>query len=661
MPDLNRILSAKAPLTLSAIVRGAQPLVLADLARAAKGRAVFIAPDDAAMRAIADAAQFFAPELEVVEFPAWDCLPYDRSSPALSVSAKRLAALHRLQTVQNGPQLFVTTANAVTQRVLTPFRIRESVRMLKPGTEIARETLIGLLQRQGYSRTDTVADAGEFAVRGSIFDIYPSGLDQGLRLDFFGDELESLRLFDPNTQRSTGTLEGHLLLPASEALIDDDTVKRFRSRYREKFGANATSDPLYQAVSDGRRLAGMEHWLPLFEERLVTLFDHFDANDLVLVESGATSAADERFKDIADYFATRSETSGTSAGSYRPLEPASLYLTHEEWDGHLAEWPVHRTDAFARPESDKVIDFGFSNARDFAPERARGDNAYEAAAKHLHGVAKKGRKALIAAYSKGSRARISSILGEAAAPEPKLADNWQEALGLAAKGVPVALVLPLESGFANDDLEIVTEQDILGDRLVRRKKRRKDADAFLAELAALTPGDLVVHMDHGIGRYEGLQSIPVGKSPHDCVMLTYAGGDKLYIPVENLEVLSRYGSAEETVPLDRLGGEAWQKRKSRLKERIREIAHELLKTAAQRALRQAPTFSPEGSAFDQFVDRFPWEETDDQEAAIGDVLEDLSSGKPMDRLVCGDVGFGKTAVAMRAAFVAAMSGVQVAV
>ena len=660
MPDLNKILSARSPLTLSSVARGAQPLVLADLARAAKGRAVFIAPDEAAMRSIVDAAQYFAPELDVIEFPAWDCLPYDRASPALSVSARRLSALHRLQAKAGGPQLLVTTINGALQRVLTPFRIRESVRLLKPGMEIGRESLIALLQRQGYSRTDTVADAGEFAVRGSIFDIFPSGLEGGLRLDFFGDELETLRLFDANTQRSTGVVEQHLLLPASEALLDEDSVKRFRTRYREMFGANATSDPLYQAVSDGRRLAGMEHWLPLFEDRMDTLFDHLAPEDLVLIDNAAQGATDERLADIADYFAARTDTSGKAPGSYRPLKPDALYLSRVEFDRNVAGLPIHRTDIFAQPDSANVVDFGFSSGRDFAPERARGDNVYEAAGKFLTGQAAQKRKAIIACYSNGSRARIAAIIGEAVRPGPVLADNWQEALGLAAKGSPVALVLPLETGFSNRDIELVTEQDLLGDRLVRRKKRRKSADAFLAELAALTPGDLVVHMEHGIGRYEGLQSIPVGKSPHDCVMLVYHGGDKLYVPVENIDVLSRYGSESDGVSLDRLGGEAWQKRRSRLKERIREIAHELLRTAAQRALRQAPVLLPEQAAYDQFAERFPWQETEDQEAAIDDVLGDLAEGKPMDRLVCGDVGFGKTEVALRAAFVAAMAGQQVA-
>ncbi|MES2492709.1 MAG: transcription-repair coupling factor [Pseudomonadota bacterium] len=662
MPDHSRILTARNPLTLASIARGAQPLVLADLARAAAisgNRTVFIAPDEAAMRGIAESAAFFAPELSVIDFPAWDCLPYDRASPALSVSARRLSALHRLQQKAAGPQLLVTTINAALQRVLTPFRIRESVRLLKPGMEIGRESLVTLLQRQGYSRTDTVVDAGEYAVRGSLFDIFPSGLEQGLRLDFFGDELETLRLFGPNTQRSTGTVDEHLLLPASEALLDDATTKRFRARYRENFGANSTTDPLYQAVSDGRRLAGMEHWLPLFEDRLETLFDHLRKGDLVLIDGAALGAEEERLADIADYHSARVQSSLKAPGAYRPLDPAQLYLTRDEFAGQLQAWPIHKADIFAQPEGAGVIDFGFASARDFAPERARGDNVYEAAATYLTGHAARGRKAIIAAYTAGSRARLASILGEAARPVPVFADTWQEALGVAAKGAPVALVLPLESGFANAELEVVTEQDILGDRLVRRKKRKKSADAFLAELAALTPGDLVVHMDHGIGRYEGLQSVPVGESPHDCVMLIYSGGDKLYIPVENIDVLSRYGSDSELVALDKLGGEAWQKRRAKLKDRIREIAGELLKVAAQRALKQAPVVVPDEHSYGPFVDRFPWDETEDQDRAIDDVLEDLGAGRPMDRLVCGDVGFGKTEVALRAAFVTAMAGQQV--
>ncbi|WP_417318180.1 transcription-repair coupling factor [Erythrobacter aureus] len=660
MPDLSRILKADTPLTLAQVARGAQPLVMADLARASSGRAVFIAPDDAAMRGIVDAAAFFAPELEVIEFPAWDSLPYDRASPALSISARRLAALFRLQAGKAKAQLVVTTANAVLQRALTPFRIRESVREFKPGIEIGRESLSLLLQKQGYSRTDTVIDKGEYAVRGSIVDIFPSGMDEALRLDFFGDELESLRTFDPNTQMSTGRLDSHLLLPASEALLDEDSIKRFRGRYREMFGAHATQDPLYEAVSEGRRLAGMEHWLPLFEEKLTTLFDHLGKDDLVVIDQASLAAADERVRDVADYYEQRTAITGQTKGNYRPLEPDALYLKGEEFKQALASTPAHRATPFDEPESDSVVSFGFRSGRDFAPERARGDNVYPVLAEHLKTLSKTGKRPLLAAYSMGSRSRIASILEEAGTPV-QLADTWQEALGLSAKGKPAAMVLPIEASFANDEMELLTEQDILGDRLVRRKKKRKDADAFLAELQALSVGDLIVHTEHGIGKYLGLEPIPVGKSKHDCVQLEYRGGDKLFIPVENIDVLSRYGSSEEAVMLDRLSGEAWQKRRARLKERIREIAGELMQVAAQRALKKAPVLEVEDGAYNQFLDRFPWEETDDQERAIEDVLRDLESGKPMDRLVCGDVGFGKTEVALRAAFVAAMNGQQVAV
>ncbi len=660
MPDLNRILAARDPLTLSSLPRGSLPLVLADLARAAKRRAVFIAPDDAAMRAAAEAARFFAPEVEVIEFPAWDCLPYDRASPALTISAQRLAALHRLQHPGAAQQLLVTTAGAVLQRVLTPFRVRESVREFRIGTQIGHASLAALLVRQGYSRTDTVIDHGEFAVRGSIVDIFPSSLDAGLRLDFFGDELESLRLFDPATQRTVERIDSHLLLPASEALVDEDSIKRFRTRYRELFGANATQDPLYEAVSDGRRLAGMEHWLPLFEERLATLFDHLSKDDVVVIDQSALGAAEERLADIADYYEQRGRIASEKKGSYRPLAADALYLTRAELSAALAAAPAHRASGFAAEDGADTLDFGFRSGRDFAPERGRGENVYEAAAAHLKAVAKSGRKALFAAYSTGSARRIAAILEEAGAPTV-LADGWQQALGLAAKAKAAVVVLPLEHGFASDTLDLVTEADVLGDRLVRRKKKRRDSDAFLAELQALSRGDLVVHIEHGIGRYLGLEPIPVGKSQHDCVALEYAGGDKLFIPVENIDVLSRYGSSEQAVPLDRLGGEAWQRRRAKLKERITAIAGELMQVAAARALRQATVLAAEPSSLTQFTDRFPWSETEDQERAIAEVLADLESGRPMDRLVCGDVGFGKTEVALRAAFVAAMAGQQVAI
>ena len=610
------------------------------------------------MRALQDTVPVFAPEVEVLSFPAWDCLPYDRASPALRVMAERLATLGKLQAKRKGPQLLIATANAVTQRILTPFRIRQLTRRLAEGERIERDRLVALLQANGYQRTDAVHDAGEYAVRGSIVDLFPAGESEAIRLDFFGDEIETMRRFDPADQRTTGKSDAFTLMPASEALLDEDSIKRFRARYREQFGANATGDPLYQAISDGRRLAGMEHWLPLFEEKLATLFDHLGEHDVIVRDANTDGSLEARHEAIDDYFANREKAMVAEPGSYRPLAPSALYLATKEWRAAVEERPMHLATPFAQPESDKVIDFAVEGPRDFAPERAQNANVYEAVADHVAKLRKQQKKIVLASYSTGSRERLAGLLEDHGLKSLKLAESWQAALG--APTYVALIVLPLDHGFNAPEVAVLTEQDMLGDRLVRRKKRRKSADAFLAELAALTPGDLVVHMEHGIGRYEGLTSVMVGKAPHDCVALSYSGGDKLYVPVENIDVLSRYGGAGDTASLDKLGGEAWQRRKARMKERIREIAGELIKTAAVRATRAGQVAERDSSTFPQFVDRFPYEETDDQDRAIAEVLEDLESGKPMDRLVCGDVGFGKTEVALRAAFVAAMAGHQVA-
>jgi transcription-repair coupling factor (superfamily II helicase) len=658
---IDHIVTAKAPLTLSGAQPGFLPWLMTDLARAAATRAVYIAADDAAMRAMAETAAYFAPEVEVILFPAWDCLPYDRASPSLRATSERLFALAALQAKPKQPQLILTTVNAVTQRVLTRFRIRQLTARLERGTRIDLQRLSEMLTANGYVRTDSVADAGEFAVRGGLVDLFPSGEPHGIRLDFFGDEIETVRSFDPADQRTIAKMDGFTLLPASEALLDEAGIKRFRSRYREMFGATATGDPVYQAVSEGRRLSGMDHWLPLIEERMETLFDHIGEGALIVRDAGVESAAQARFDAVTDYHDNRQAAISAEPGSYRPIAADALYLTPKEWRGQIKSWPIHLATPFREPPSDSVIDFSIDPPRDFTPERTKGDNIYDAVAGHCTGLAHGGKGLIIACYSIGSRERLRGLFADHAMTDLSLVETWQEAQGIASMKRTALIVLALDNGFTTDRFAVLTEQDMLGDRLVRRAKRKKSADAFLAELASLTPGDLVVHNEHGIGRYEGLTQIPVSKAPHDCVALSYAGGDKLYVPVENIDVLSRYGSESDGVALDRLGGEAWQRRKARMKERIREIAGELIGIAAERALKSGAVAEVDGASYSEFCTRFPYQETDDQDRAIDDVLTDLAVGKPMDRLVVGDVGFGKTEIALRAAFVAAMSGMQVAI
>ena len=660
--DVRHVVEARRSLTLSSAPQGYLPWLMADLARAAKGRAVFVAADDASARALLDAVTFFAPELETIYLPAWDCLPYDRASPSLRVASDRLAALAALVQPSAKAQLLVTTVNAMLQRTLSPDRIRDTTAIIKPGARFDRDKLAKLLQANGYVRTDTVADAGEYAIRGGLLDLYPAGASDALRLDFFGDEIETLRRFDPATQRSIAQSEGFTLLPVSEVLLTEDSVRAFRKAYLDAFGATATGDPLYEAISDGRRLAGMEHWLPLFEPSLATTFDYLGENALIVRESAATKAVGQRFEAIADYYDNRKAAMTAKPGSYRPLPASALYLDEAEWTQRLTAATAHISAPFGVPDGTRdTIDCGTTGPRDFAPERTAGTNVYEAVQAHVDTLRKAKTRVILASYSNGARERLRGLLDDHGVKKLSLADSWQEALGTAAKGNVALTVVPLDHGFTQDDLAVLTEQDMLGDRLVRRRRSAKKADAFLAELAMLTPGDLLVHAEHGIGRYEGLVAVDIGKAPHDCVMLFYEGGSKLYVPVENIDVLSRYGSESDGVGLDRLGGVAWAARKAKMKSRIREIAGELMATAAARALRQADVAIPDGHAYAEFTDRFPYSETEDQQRAIDDVLGDLASGTPMDRLVCGDVGFGKTEVALRAAFAAALQGMQVAV
>jgi transcription-repair coupling factor (superfamily II helicase) len=659
------------PLTVAGTPTGLLPLALGTLARAAHlkgGRAILIAPDESAARAIAEAAPFFAPDLVVRLLPAWDCLPYDRASPTHAVTAERLATLAALTSPPEAPELLLTTASAATQRLLPPAVVTAHSRTIRLGDRLPLSDLAAALARAGYIRAETVADEGEFAVRGGLLDVRPAGSPNVLRLDFFGDELETIREVDPATQRSIGRRSAFTLLPVSELLLDEERIRRFRQGWLEAFGAAAAADPLYQALSEGRRLPGADHALPLAEESLVTLFDWLAPADLLLLEQGVAAAAEARFESITDYHANRVAALAdgktrrtTGAAVYRPLGPERLYLTPDEWADALARTPAHLLSPFPG----EGPSFDAAAARDFAADRtaaqAGGPPLVTALAARLARAAEEGRRIVLAAYTEGSRDRLAGQLADAGVPTLALAASWQEAQGLAAEGKVATVVLPLESGFRLGQLELWTEADMLGDRLVPRKKRARASDAFLKELQVLNPGELVVHQDHGIGRYLGLQAITAGGAAHDTVALEYAGGDKLYVPVENLDVLSRFGSEAEGVALDRLGGVAWAQRKARMKERIREIANDLLKVAAARATRPADVLVPEPHAYAAFVDRFPWAETDDQLRATAEVLEDLAAGRPMDRLICGDVGFGKTEVALRAAFAAAISGVQVAV
>ncbi len=659
-------------LTFANVAEGAEGLIVSDLARAVAAKpkppAVSLAVvcrDGARMAALARSLEFFAPDLGVMQFPAWDCQPYDRVSPHGGILAQRLTTLAKLSRLKGSekPLIVLTTVNAIVQRVPARDMVAAQALSVAPSHIVPMDSIIAWLEHNGYNRSSTVREPGEYAVRGGILDLFPAGLDQPVRFDFFGDTLESIRTFDAETQRTLLTMRGLDLVPISEFQLVTETIKRFRMGYVKEFGAPERDDLLYEAVSEGRRYPGMEHWLPLFSERMDTLFDYL-GDAPVAIEAQSEDFARERLKQINDYYEARKEALGIPGGGaiYKPLPPDRLYLTQVEWDKTLADVPLARLTPFAVPEeSSGVIDAGARAGRNFTPERADTSiNVFERVVAHIGALQGARKKVVVALWSEGSRDRMASMLKDHKLVHLTSVNSWRTVQATPRNETMLAVV-GLESGFETDAVAVITEQDILGDRLVRARKSSRKLDNFISEVTSMAVGDIVVHVEHGIGRFVGLQTLQVGGAPHDCLELRYANETKLFLPVENIELLSRYGSDSTNVELDRLGGSGWQNRKAKLKNRIREIAGELIKIAAERHLREAPKLSVPSGLYDEFCARFPYDETEDQLGAINASLRDLESGRPMDRLICGDVGFGKTEVALRATFAVAMEGKQVAV
>ena len=623
---------------------------------------VYVARDDARMMAMRDAVAQLSPSVPVHVFPAWDCLPYDRLSPQNALVGQRVETLAHLAEgadTGEGAALLVTTVNALLQRVPAAGYFADRSLTLTLGDATGPARLAEFLSGQGYLRTDTVRETGEFALRGGILDIFPPGQQAPVRLDFFGDELETLRSFDAATQRGGETMQQLVLRPVAEFQLDDAAVERFRTGYRAAFGALASRDALYESVSAGRMHPGAEHWLPLFHESLARLTDYCPHWQLVL-DHEADAAMAARLTQIGDFFAARRDSADEDGSmAYRPLPQDRLYLDAGELDGVLAS--AARLMPYAAPPESTGNDANGNDAGGRAGVVLTNSQTSQSVMAEIASLIAEERKAqrrtvVIAGAGAGAMARLDELATAHIGTEIRHPDSLDDLVA----GAVHLIDWQLEAGFQTDRLLVITETDIFGQRLSRPRARRWRGEDFLREVSALEEGDLVVHAEHGIGRYEGLVIIDSSGGPHDCLQIVYAGGDKLYLPVENIEMLSRYGSAGTDAQLDRLGGAAWQARVARIKGRVRIMAEQLINIAAQRQTAQAEPLQPEAGSYTEFCARFGFVETDDQLGAIEDVVGDLASGRATDRLICGDVGFGKTEVALRAAFIAAMAGYQVA-
>jgi transcription-repair coupling factor (superfamily II helicase) len=644
-------------ITVGGAPEGFDARLILDEVEKSGGPVLHVARDDKRLASLRAALAFFRPDMPVVHFPGWDCLPYDRVSPNADISAARMATLAGL--VHGMPEKFVllTTLNAATQKIPAREVLREAAFTARVGYQIDEAALRAFLVRMGFVQAPTVMEPGDYAIRGGIIDIFPPGDGGPVRLDLFGDVLDGARRFDPATQRTTEKLDFIELAPVSEVILDEAAIRRFRQNYRIEFGAAGTDDPLYEAVSAGRKHQGVEHWLPFFHERLETLFDYLP-KAVISLDDQVDAARLARWDMVEDQYETRRHALAQKARLdtvYKPVPPDLLYLEDDAWETAVAGRRVLKFKPLPQASGPGAIDAGGRIGRNFAPERQQENiSLFKALADHIRGKLPDG-PVVVASYSEGARERLMGLIEDEGLAETIAVTD---ATRIGKSGLYLA-VWALEHGFETPGMTVISEQDVLGDRLIRAPRKKRRAENFLTEAQSLAPGDLVVHVDHGIGRYHGLEVITAAGAAHECLSLEYAEKSKLYLPVENIELLSKYGHDEGL--LDRLGGGAWQAKKAKLKERIREMADRLIRVAAERALRKAPVMEPQHHAWEEFAARFPYTETDDQLRAIEDVLTDLGSGTPMDRLVCGDVGFGKTEVAMRAAFVAAMAGMQVAV
>ncbi|PZW44653.1 transcription-repair coupling factor [Pseudomonas sp. URMO17WK12:I2] len=626
-------------------------LAIAEAANSAKRFTLLLTADSQSAERLEQELSFFAPELPVLHFPDWETLPYDLFSPHQDIISQRIAALYRLPELKHGI-LVVPITTALHRLAPTRFLLGSSL-VLDVGQRINVDDMRARLEATGYRYVDTVYEHGEFTVRGALIDLFPMGSKQPFRIDLFDDEIETLRTFDPETQRSIDKVESIKLLPAREFPLEKKAVTDFRGRFRERFDVDFRRCPIYQDLSTGITPAGIEYYLPLFFEETATLFDYLPQDTQVFSLPGIEKAAEQFWTDARNRYEER------RVDPERPLlPPADIFLPVEDCFARLKDWPR----VVISPED---IEPGVGRTRFEAsalPDLAIQAKTSEPLAALRRFIEEYPGRVLFCAESAGRREVLLELLARLKL-KPKEVDGWpQFSASKERLGITIA---PLDEGLLLPDVALIAESPLFGQRIMQRRRREKTRDAgdnVIKNLTELREGAPVVHIDHGVGRYLGLVTMEFDGQAAEFLALMYAEEAKLYVPVASLHLIARYtGSDDALAPLHRLGSEVWQKAKRKAAEQVRDVAAELLDIYARRAAREGYAFNDPKADYETFSAGFPFEETPDQQSAIEAVREDMLAPKPMDRLVCGDVGFGKTEVAMRAAFIAVHGGRQVAI
>ncbi len=626
-------------------------LAIAEAASNAKRFTLLLTADSQSAERLQEELSFFAPDLPVLHFPDWETLPYDLFSPHQDIISQRIAALYRLPELKHGV-LVVPITTALHRLAPKRFLLGSSL-VMQVGQQLDVNQMRGNLEAAGYRCVDTVYEHGEFAVRGALIDLFPMGSSQPYRIDLFDDEIETLRTFDPENQRSIDKVESIKLLPAREFPLEKKAVTDFRGRFRERFDVDFRRCPIYQDLSTGITPAGIEYYLPLFFEETATLFDYLPADTQVFSLPGIEKAAEQFWVDA------RSRYEDRRVDPERPLlPPADIFLPVEDCFARLKNWP---RVVVSQDDIEEGVGRLRFNAKPL-PDLAIQAKAGEPLAALRRFIEEYPGRVLFCAESAGRREVLLELLARLKL-KPNEFESWpaftasKQRLGIC--------IAPLDDGLLLEDLALVAESPLFGQRVMQRRRREKSRDGgdnVIKNLTELREGAPVVHIDHGVGRYLGLVTMEFDGQAAEFLALMYAEEAKLYVPVASLHLIARYtGSDDALAPLHRLGSEIWQKAKRKAAEQVRDVAAELLDIYARRAAREGYAFADPKADYATFSAGFPFEETPDQQAAIDAVHDDMLAPKPMDRLVCGDVGFGKTEVAMRAAFIAVHGGKQVAV
>ena len=642
---------------ITRLVDDAQGFVLSKALENFTNRDVVIIAESASQAEILQKQiNFFSPkileEFEVLYFPSWDCLPYDRSSPKALISSTRVKCLYRIANRRLDENfLIITTAHAVLQKIISPKELKNYGLQIRPKTKISISQICDFLVMSGYSRLSTANSAGEFAVRGGIVDfVCEKAADLiGYRIDFFGDEVESIKAFDPLTQITHEHLKEIEILPASEVVLNEKTVENFRKNYRQNFGATL-DDQLYSAISERRSYVGMEHWLPFFyEEKLISFFDYF-SNPALFFNNKIFANAKQRNALISEYYQARLDDKkiNKKTSNYNPIDPSLLYFSDEEFVKEINKTTKITFNNFDTNNLDqRIFDLEIKSVPDFSLASITNKQSPFQLLKDYFSFSNN-YKIAIACISDIERSQINRIL-----VDHEINSIPVDSFDKIPKNFIGLVNVPLNHGFQASDLILISEQDLLGQKIVRKKTSNKNASQrILEEGLSINLGELVVHRDHGIGKFDGIHTITAVGVKTDMIKILYGAGDTLFVPVDDINLITRYGADNPLIQLDRLGVAAWKNRSSKVRKRIKVAAEELLKIAAARQLKKAPVLVADQYFYDEFKARFGFVETEDQLRAITEVEEDLAKGSPMDRLICGDVGFGKTEVALRAAAIA---------